>query len=91
MNCSYLTLADNLVNEAQMGSIIGFYLPSPSGKVFLELVNRTDLAFTQFAISGQAKLLDGVPLSYQRMMTVPQWQGHLVRASISCSKPVLLI
>lgn len=52
---------------------------------FQDCCNRTDVNFTVFGISNQAKLLEGIPISMISKFLSPVWIAHLVRSAFDLS------
>lgn len=69
------SIADSLLYGVENGISL---LILPSGRLFLDLLNRTDRNFTLFGIMRDQGLLDGFDVSFIAMMIQPLWSGHTV-------------
>lgn len=67
------TIADDMANDEGL-SLTSF----AGGRLFLDLVNNTDLNFTFFGIQKNANILDGVDPSLISKLVSPLWSGHAV-------------
>ena len=67
------TIADDMANDE------GLSLTTVAGgRIFLDLINSTDINFTFFGIQRDANVLDGVdPLLISKLVS-PLWSGHAV-------------
>jgi hypothetical protein len=76
------TCADTIVHSENEGSIVGWYVSTIKSKIYLDLINRTDINFTIFGISGNANIFAGEFSSLLTQIVTPLWYGHFV--SVSC-------
>ena len=68
-------------NEA--GNTLSSFVGTDSGKVILQMLNRTDTNFTHFGKSSDAAILEGTDLMLITKMITPLWNGHAV--SVNCN------
>jgi hypothetical protein len=72
-----LTIANSLFYGIENEFNINFI---PSGKLFVDILNRTDSNFTLFGVMRDASILDAADWTFVSTMIQPLWSGHLVRS-----------
>jgi hypothetical protein len=76
------TLADSIVRYEKAGGIIGWYVSTINGKIYLDMINRTDTNFTIISMSNDLNIfVDSDFSSSLTGIVTPLWYGHLVSVS----------
>ena len=76
------TLADSIVRYEKAGGIIGWYVSTINGKIYLDMINRTDTNFTIISMSNDLNIfVDSDFSSSLTGIVTPLWYGHLVSFS----------
>ena len=75
------TFADAIAASGKQGGIVGWYVSTINGKIYLDMINRTDTNFTIFGISRQVNIFDGEFAALLTKIVTPLWYGHFVSAS----------
>jgi hypothetical protein len=72
------TFADAIAHSENEGSIVGWYVSTINGKIYLDLINRTDINFTIFGISDNVNIFGWEFSSLLTKIVTPLWYGHFV-------------
>jgi hypothetical protein len=75
------TFADAIAASGKQGGIVGWYVSTINGKIYLDMINRTDTNFTIFGISRKVNIFDGEFSSLLIKIVTPLWYGHFVSVS----------
>ena len=69
------TISEYLFHDVKEGPSVA---KLDAGKLFLEMLNRTDVNFTYFGVANTATLLSNVELSLIAKLLKSSWNGHVV-------------
>ena len=83
MNATGALPSNEYLNSNEAGNTLSSFVGTDSGKVILQMLNRTDTNFTHFGISSDAAILEGTDLMLITKMITPLWNGHAV--SVNCN------
>jgi len=80
MNATGALPSNEYLNSNEAGNTLSSFVGTDSGKVILQMLNRTDTNFTHFGISSDAAILEGTDLMLITKMITPLWNGHALDA-----------